>query len=82
MGSPATDRIVLSPPPRQTRPEEYETLIDREVWAFIARTEHSFPPETTDLPIEQLRAIAGGDFARISSFFDANIFYPALLPLA
>lgn len=31
---------------------------------------------------EQLRAILGGDFARVSRFFDANIFYPAPLTLA
>ena len=31
---------------------------------------------------EQLRAIAGGDFARIPGFFDANIFHPAPLTLA
>ena len=31
---------------------------------------------------EQLRAIAGGDFARIPKFFDANIFHPAPLTLA
>ena len=31
---------------------------------------------------EQLRAILGGDFSRFSTFFDANIFYPAPLTLA
>jgi hypothetical protein len=31
---------------------------------------------------EQLRGILGGDLARITSFFDANIFYPAPLALA
>ena len=32
--------------------------------------------------IEQLRALAGGDFSRIAAFFDANIFHPAPLSLA
>jgi hypothetical protein len=31
---------------------------------------------------EQLRGILGGDLARVTSFFDANIFYPAPLALA
>lgn len=31
---------------------------------------------------EQLRAVLGGDIARIGTFFDANIFYPAPLALA
>jgi hypothetical protein len=31
---------------------------------------------------EQLRAIAGGDVGRITSYFDANIFHPAPLTLA
>ena len=32
--------------------------------------------------VEQLRRIAGGDLARIASFFDANIFHPLPLTLA
>ncbi len=31
---------------------------------------------------EQFRAILGGDFSRLATFFDANIFYPAPLTLA
>lgn len=31
---------------------------------------------------EQLRAILGGDFSRLATFFDANIFHPAPLTLA
>jgi acetyl esterase len=36
---------------------KYEALIDREVWAFIDRTNDWYPPETASLPIEQQRAI-------------------------
>src|SRR5918996_1005409 len=32
--------------------------------------------------MEQLRAILGGDFSRISRFFDSNIFHPSPLTLA
>ena len=32
--------------------------------------------------VEQIKAILGGDLARIGRFFDANIFYPAPLTLA
>jgi acetyl esterase len=39
------------------RREDYERLIDREVWAFITRTDRWYPPETIDLPIERQRAI-------------------------
>jgi acetyl esterase len=57
MGSQAADRAAVSSLPRPTRLDEYETVIDREIWAFIARTERWFPPETIDLPIERQRAI-------------------------
>jgi acetyl esterase len=36
---------------------DYETLIDRETWDFISRTDHWFPPEVGSLPIDQQRAI-------------------------
>ena len=39
------------------RREDYERLIDRETWAFIARTDRWYPPETTGLPIDEQRAI-------------------------
>lgn len=39
------------------RREDYQRLIDRETWAFIARTDRWYPPETIDLPIERQRAI-------------------------
>src|SRR3954470_18687751 len=31
---------------------------------------------------EQFKAILGGDLSRVSTFFDANIFYPSRLTLA
>lgn len=39
------------------RREDYERLIDRETWAFIARTDRWYPPETIGLPIGEQRAI-------------------------
>jgi acetyl esterase len=39
------------------RRADYEQLIDREIWAFIARTDHWYPPETVGLPIEKQREI-------------------------
>lgn len=36
---------------------EYESLIDGEMWAFIRRTDHWFPPETIGLPILRQREI-------------------------
>jgi acetyl esterase len=35
----------------------YETLIDRDIWAFIDRTSDWYPPDTTSLPIEKQREI-------------------------
>jgi acetyl esterase len=40
-----------------TRRAEYEALIDGEMWAFIRRTDHWFPPETIGLPIDRQRMI-------------------------
>ena len=40
-----------------TRRAEYESLIDGEIWAFIRRTDHWFPPETIGLPIDRQRMI-------------------------
>ena len=39
------------------RREDYEALIDGEMWAFIRRTDHWFPPETIGLPIDRQRDI-------------------------
>lgn len=36
---------------------DYNSLIDAETWAFIQRTEHWYPPETTSFPIQQQRHI-------------------------
>ncbi len=36
---------------------DYDRLIDKETWAFIAKSDRWFPPESSDLPIEQQRAI-------------------------
>ena len=36
---------------------DYERLIDAEIWAFVAKTDRWFPPESSDLPIEQQRTI-------------------------
>ena len=38
-------------------PPDYDTLIDKETWAFIRRTEHWYPPETTSFSIHQQRSI-------------------------
>jgi acetyl esterase len=37
--------------------EDYESLIDSEMWAFIRRTDHWFPPETIGLPVDRQREI-------------------------
>ena len=42
---------------RPMRREDYERLIDGEVWAFIRRTDDWFPPESIGLPIERQREI-------------------------
>ena len=47
--SPGTERPM--------RREDYERLIDSEIWAFIRRTDEWFPPETIGLPIERQREI-------------------------
>jgi acetyl esterase len=39
------------------RAEDYERLIDSEVWAFIRRTDEWFPPDTIGMPIERQREI-------------------------
>lgn len=36
---------------------DYDTLIDKETWAFIRRTENWYPPETTSFPVHQQRGI-------------------------
>jgi acetyl esterase len=36
--------------------EDYKTLIDAEIWAFIDQSNHYFPPEVAHFPIEQQRA--------------------------
>ena len=38
-------------------PPDYDTLIDGETWAFIRRTEHWYPPETTSCSIQKQRKI-------------------------
>lgn len=42
---------------RPMRREDYERLIDSEMWTFIRRTDAWFPPETLDLPIERQREV-------------------------
>ena len=42
---------------RPMRREDYERLIDSEVWAFVRRTDEWFPPETIGLPTERQREI-------------------------
>lgn len=42
---------------RPLRREDYQRLIDSEVWAFIRRTDDCFPPESIGLPIERQREI-------------------------
>lgn len=42
---------------RPMRGEDYERLIDSDVWTFIRRTDEWFPPETIGLPIERQREI-------------------------
>ena len=42
---------------RPMRCEEYQRLIDGEIWAFIRRTDEWFPPETIGLPIERQRKV-------------------------
>ncbi|HJR20423.1 MAG TPA: alpha/beta hydrolase [Dongiaceae bacterium] len=42
---------------RPMRREDYERLIDSEVWEFVRRTNEWFPPETVGLPIERQREI-------------------------
>ena len=42
---------------RPMRCEEYQRLIDGEIWAFIRRTDEWFPPETIGLPIERQREV-------------------------
>jgi acetyl esterase len=42
---------------RPMQREDYERLIDSEVWAFIRRTDEWFPPGTIGLPIERQREI-------------------------
>lgn len=36
---------------------DYERLMDAEMWAFIAKTDRWFPPDTSGMPIEQQRTI-------------------------
>jgi acetyl esterase len=45
------------PETRPLRPEEYERLIDGEIWAFIGRTDACFPPDAISLPIGRQREI-------------------------
>jgi acetyl esterase len=42
---------------RPMRHEDYERLIDSEVWAFIRRSDEWFPQETIGLPIERQREV-------------------------
>ena len=43
---------------RQTlQREDYERLIDDDVWAFIRRTDACFPPEAVRLPVARQREI-------------------------
>lgn len=38
-------------------PLNYERLIDPEMWAFVAESDRWFPPESSELPLTQQRAI-------------------------
>ena len=42
---------------RPMRREDYQRLIDGEIWAFIRSTDEWFPPETIGLPIERQREV-------------------------
>lgn len=48
---------------RPMRREDYERLIDSEIWAFIRRADEWFPPETIGRPIER-HGGAGGKRGR------------------
>jgi acetyl esterase len=46
-----------SAPSRAWQPADYEQAIDAEMWAYVAKANDRFPPESGRLPIERQRAI-------------------------
>ncbi len=58
---------------RPMRREDYERLIDSEVWAFIRRTDEWFPPETIGLPIERQREIYDAMCRAFHAGYPANV---------
>jgi acetyl esterase len=62
------------------RREDYERLIDSEVWAFIRRTDDWFPPESIGLPIERQREIYNAMCRALHAGRPSNVARPRRCP--